>query len=134
MAAGLAFVLLVLPGWGTALRAQAQVRGDASSLAATAWILHNVPRQDVVVVDDYMWTDLRLAGMRPLWLWKADTDPQVTREVLPRGYQSIQYIVLAPQAASTPNTLPTLKAALRHSVVVKSFGDGITAREVIIPH
>jgi hypothetical protein len=97
-AAGLAFVLLVMPGWGTVLREQARVHGDASSLAATAWILRNVPRQDVVVVDDYMWTDLRLAGRHPLWLWTVDTDSQVSREVLPRGYQSIQYIVLAPQA------------------------------------
>jgi len=41
----LTLVRLIMPGWGTALRAQ--VRGDASSLAATAWMLHNVPRVDI---------------------------------------------------------------------------------------
>lgn len=131
LAAAVVFTLLALPRWGAALRQQADVRGDASSLAATAWILRNIPPQDVVVVDDYMWTDLRLAGRYPLWLWKVDTDPQVSRQVLPRGYQSIDYIVLAQQAASTLETLPTLHAALRHSVVVADFGDGITARKVI---
>src|SRR5262249_17258235 len=53
---------------------------------------------------------------------------------LPHGYASIDYIVLAPQASSTLATLPTLKAALEHSRVLKSFGDGITARVVIKPH
>jgi 4-amino-4-deoxy-L-arabinose transferase-like glycosyltransferase len=127
----LTLLILIAPQWGRAIRHQARVNGDAASLAATAWILRNVPRGDVVVVDDYMWTDLRLHGMRPLWLWKTDTDPQVSREVLPHGYRSIDYVVLAPQAPSTLATLPTLRAALAHSVLVKSFGDGITAREII---
>jgi len=85
----------------------------------------------VVVVDDYMWPDLRLHGMRPLWLWKVNTDPQVTREVLPHGYKSIDYIVLGPWGQSTLDLLPTLKAARAHSKIVRTFGDGITAREVI---
>jgi 4-amino-4-deoxy-L-arabinose transferase-like glycosyltransferase len=133
LATALAFLLVIAPQWGNALRQQAKVDGDASSLAATAWILRHVPPRDVVVVDDYMWPDLRLHGRHPLWLWKVNTDPQVTREVLPRGYRSIDYIVLAPQAASTLRTLPTLKAALTHSVLIKSFGDGITARKVTPP-
>jgi hypothetical protein len=126
-----AFALLVAPQWGHALRQQATVHGAASELAATAWILHNVPRRDIVVVDDYMWPDLRLHGMQPLWLWKANTDPQVTRQVLPHGYKSIDYVVLAPQGPSTLAALPTLKAALAHSKLVKSFGGGITARKVV---
>jgi 4-amino-4-deoxy-L-arabinose transferase-like glycosyltransferase len=129
--AALAFAVVVAPQWGTALSQQARVRGDASSRAATAWILRNVPQRDVVVVDDYMWPDLRLHGMRPLWLWKVNTDPQVTREVLPHGYKSIDYIVLGPLGQSTLDLLPTLKAARAHSKIVRTFGDGITAREVI---
>ena len=128
--AAVVLVALVLPRWSGALRAQSTVAGDASSRAATAWIERTIPKGDVVVVDDYMWTDLKLRGWNPLWLWKTDGDPQVTREVLPHGYRSIQYVVLAPQATSTLATEPTLKAALDHSVVVKDFGDGITARRV----
>jgi 4-amino-4-deoxy-L-arabinose transferase-like glycosyltransferase len=131
--AGLAFAAMVVPAWGHALRQQAAVRGDTSELAATAWIERHVPRRDVVVVDDYMWPDLKLRGWNPLWVWKVNTDPQVTREVLPHGYRSISYVVLAPQAGSTLDTLPTLRAALAHSVVVATFGDGITARAVIAP-
>lgn len=130
-AAGLACAALVVSAWGHALAHQSTVRGDASSRAATAWIERHVPKRDVVVVDDYIWTDLKLRGENPLWIWKVDTDPQVTREVLPRGYRSISYVVLAPQAASTLASLPTLRGALAHSVVVATFGDGLTAREVI---
>jgi 4-amino-4-deoxy-L-arabinose transferase-like glycosyltransferase len=133
VAAALVFIMVVAPNWWNALRQQAKVDGDGSELAATAWILDNVPRHDVVVVDDYMWPDLRLHAMSPLWLWKVNTDPWVTKHVLPHGYASIDYVVLAPQASSTLATLPTLKAALQHSRIVKKFGDGITARVVIKP-
>ena len=133
VAAALVFIIMAAPNWWNVLRQQAKIDGDGSSLAATAWILRNVPKRDVVVVDDYMWPDLRLRGMNPLWLWKVNTDPWVTKHVLPHGYASIDYVVLAPQAPSTLATLPILKAALRHSRIVKTFGDGITARVVIKP-
>jgi hypothetical protein len=129
-----AFAVVVAPGWWHSLESQASVRADAGELAATAWIERNVPPGTVVVVDDYMWPDLKIhSRVAPLWLWKVNTDPWVTKHVLPDGYASIGYIVLAPQAPSTLATLPTLKAALDHSRLVKTFGDGITARVVIKP-
>lgn len=129
-----ASAVMVAPGWWHSLESQAKVYGDASELAATAWIEHNVPVGAVVVVDDYMWPDLKIhSHVYPLWLWKVDTDPWVTKHVLPHGYASIDYLVLAPQAPSTLASLPTLQAALDHSRVVKTFGDGITARVVIRP-
>jgi 4-amino-4-deoxy-L-arabinose transferase-like glycosyltransferase len=129
-----AFAAIVAPGWWHSLESQASVKGDAGELAATAWIERNVPPGTVVVVDDYMWPDLKIhSRVYPLWLWKVNTDPWVTRHILPHGYASIGYIVLAPQAPSTLATLPTLIAALDHSRIVKTFGDGITARVVITP-
>ena len=129
-----AFAVMAVPGWWHSLESQAKVKGDADELAATAWIERNIPRGTVVVVDDYMWPDLKIhSRVYPLWLWKTDTDPWVTQHVLPHGYASIGYIVLAPQAASTLASLPTLKAALDHSRIVETFGDGITARVVIKP-
>lgn len=132
------FALVVAPAWLHSLVSQAKVDGDASELAATAWIEHHIPRGSVVVVDDYMWPDLKIHNnlnpVYPVWLWKVNTDPWVTRHVLPHGYASIDYIVLAPQAASTLASLPTLKAALEHSRVVRSFGDNITAYVVTKPH
>jgi hypothetical protein len=130
-AAAVPLVAFVLPGWWGTLSAQSTVHGDAAELAATTWVEQHIPKPDVVVVDDYMWPDLKLRGWNPLWLWKVNTDPQVTREVLPLGYRSIQYIVLTTQAGSTLATLPTLKAALAHSVVVRSFGDDLAVRRVV---
>lgn len=132
--AAAAFAVVVAPGWSHALETQARVRGDAGELAATAWVERNVPAGAVVVVDDYMWPDLKIhSRVYPLWLWKVNTDPWITKHVLPDGYASIGYIVLAPQASSTLAALPTLKAALDHSRLVATFGDGITARVVIRP-
>jgi hypothetical protein len=128
------FAAIAAPGWWHSLQSQATVHGDAGELAATAWIERYVPAGTVVVVDDYMWPDLKLhSDVYPLWLWKVNTDPWITRHVLPDGYASIGYIVLAPQADSTLATLPTLKAALDHSRVVRTFDDGITVRVVIKP-
>jgi len=128
------FAAMAAPGWCHSLASQARVNGDAGELAATAWIERNVPPGTVVVVDDYLWPDLKLhSHVYPLWIWKVDTDPWITKHVLPDGYANIGYIVLAPQTPSTLATLPTLKAALDHSRIVKTFGDGITARVVIRP-
>lgn len=128
------FAVMVTPGWWHSLYNHANVHADAGELAATAWIEHNVPRGSVVVVDDYMWPDLKMhSHVYPLWLWKTNTDPWVTKHVLPDGYASISYLVLAPQPPSTLATQPTLKAALDHSRIVKTFGDGVTARVVIKP-
>jgi 4-amino-4-deoxy-L-arabinose transferase-like glycosyltransferase len=127
-------LIFVVPGWWDTATRQSTVRGDATELAATAWVEQHVPKRDVVVTDDYLWPDLKLRGWNPLWLSKIDTDPQVMAEVLPHGYKSIQYIVLYAQAVSSPVTLdamPTMKAALAHSVLVRSFGGGLTVRRVI---
>ncbi len=134
MAGIVAFGVALAPGWWQSLTSQAKVDGAASSLAATAWIENNLPRGSVVVVDDYMWPDLKMHSVvYPVWLWKVNTDSWITKHVLPHGYASIDYIVLAPQPPDTLARLPTLRAALEHSRVLKTFGDGITARVVIKP-
>jgi hypothetical protein len=131
LAAAAAFAVLVAPGWARALDRQSTVRGDIGSLAATTWVERHVPKSDVVVVDDYIWPDLKIDGMNPLWMWKVDGDPQVTRMDLPHGWPSIKYIVMTSQASTMLNQLPTLTQAMAHSVVVASFTQGVTVREVI---
>jgi hypothetical protein len=134
VAAAALICVFVIPNWWSTLSSQSTVRGDAAELAATAWVEQHIPKKDVVVTDDYMWPDLKLHGMNPLWLSKIDTDPQVMADVLPHGYKSIQYIVLYSSAVSSPTTLaamPTMAQALDHSVVVRSFGGGLTVRRVI---
>jgi 4-amino-4-deoxy-L-arabinose transferase-like glycosyltransferase len=129
-AAALAFAVLAVPGWARDLYRQSTVDGSAPSRAATAWVEEHVPRQDVVVTDDYIWMDLTLHGFtQPVWLWKLDTDPEVMQTHLPKGYASIDYVVLADQASSTLATLPSLKQALARSHVVARFGE-IVIRKV----
>jgi Dolichyl-phosphate-mannose-protein mannosyltransferase len=127
------FAVFVAPTWCTTLSRQANVNGAAPELAATAWIEHHVPKGAVVVVDDYMWTDIEMDGRAatPLSIWKVNGDPWVTRHILPDGYKSIDYVVLTPQSSSTIATMPTLEAALMHSKPVENFGDGLIAHMVI---
>lgn len=127
--AALVAAVLVLPAWVGTLREQARVDGSANSRAATRWVEDNVPRDAVVVTDDYIWMDLKLAGFtKPVWLWKVDTDPAVMADILPAGVASIDYVVMADQADSTLASLPTLREGVAESTVVVRFGDIIVRR------
>jgi hypothetical protein len=127
--AGALAALLVLPGWVGTLRHQATLDGSANSRAATRWVVDNVARDAVVVTDDYIWMDLKLAGFtRPVWLWKVDTDPEVMRDILPDGAAGIDYIVMADQAVSTLADLPTLRQGITSSSEVVRFGEIIVRK------
>jgi 4-amino-4-deoxy-L-arabinose transferase-like glycosyltransferase len=127
--AGVAAVLFVVPQWGSALVRQAGENGASSALRATAWVEAHVPRQDVVVVDDYLWLDLKRAGMNPLWEQKMASDAESQGE-LSDGWRSVNYVVVTGQIIGTLATLPILQQAINHSVPVASFGDGIVVRRV----
>ena len=127
--AGIAGVLLVVPQWGSALVRQAGEYGATSALRATAWVEAHVPRRDVVVVDDYLWLDLKRAGMNPLWEQKMASDAE-SQGALSDGWRSVSYVVVTGQIIGTLATLPILQQAIDHSVPVAGFGDGIVVRRV----
>lgn len=127
--AGVAAALLVVPQWGSALVRQAGRSGAAGSLAATAWVERHVPKKDVVVVDDYLWLDLKRAGMNPLWEQKMGSDSESQGE-LPDGWRSVNYVVVTGQIIGTLATLPILQQAISHSVPVARFAGGIVVRRV----
>ena len=129
VAAGIAALILVVPQWGSALVRQAGTNGDANSLAATAWVEKHVPKSDVVVVDDYLWVDLKRAGLNPLWEQKTASNTESQGE-LPHGWRSIAYIVMSSQFNGQLGQLPLLDQAVNHSVPVASFGGGIVVRRV----
>jgi hypothetical protein len=127
--AGVLAAVLILPGWVTTLRDQAKVDGSADSRAATQWIIDNVARDAVVVTDDYIWMDLKLAGFtKPVWLWKVDTDPAVMADILPAGVASIDYIVIAKLAGTTLDELPTIRQGMTESTEVVRFGEVIVRK------
>ena len=81
---------------------------------------------NIVVCDAYPWLDIKLhTRATPLYLWQIDSDPQIMRNELPRGYRNISYLVLDPKSpltfAARPGR-PTLQQAISHSAVVKTFG------------
>ncbi|HEX4090202.1 MAG TPA: phospholipid carrier-dependent glycosyltransferase [Trebonia sp.] len=129
LTAGVAAVLFVVPAWGTALVHQAGENGAASSLNAAAWVEAHVPKKDVVAVDDYLWLDLKRAGMNPLWEQKMASNSESQGE-LGNGWRSVDYVVVTPQIMGTLATLPILQQAINHSVQVAGFGGGIAVRRV----
>jgi hypothetical protein len=122
--AALVLVGYVLPQWVSYLDSNSTTHGNVPYLEAAAWAERNVPKGDVVVVDDYLWVDLKTHGLNPLWLWKinASTAPD---------WETIKYIIIQPQSAGTVASMPSLQGAYQHSVLVKNFGGGLTARRVI---
>ena len=122
--AALLFAGYVLPQWVGYLDRNSTVHGNVPYLQAAAWAEHNVPKGDVVVVDDYLWVDLKTHGLDPLWLWK------VSPATAP-DWETIKYIIIQPQSAGTLASMPALQGAYQHSVLVKNFGGGLTARRVI---
>ncbi|MFB9180577.1 glycosyltransferase family 39 protein [Dactylosporangium sucinum] len=130
LAAAAAAAVLVVPAWATTLYDQSKTDGSADSRAATRWVVDHIPHDAVVVTDDYIWMDLKLAGFtKPVWLWKLDTDPEVMQMYLPAGAASIDYVVMTDQADSTLAALPTLRDGVADSTVVVRFG-AILVRKV----
>jgi hypothetical protein len=127
-----AFAAVAAPSWTRALVAQSHADAPADTIAAEHWVEQHASPGDVVVVNDYMWTDLKIhSKVTPLWLWKIDLDPWVMKNVLPKGWRSIDYIIWAPLSTAVDlSELPTLKTALAHAKLVRSFGDEITAYKV----
>jgi hypothetical protein len=120
----LLFAAAALPSWASQLNTNSTANGDAPYLTAATWTQQNVAKGDTVVVDDYLWVDMKRDGLNPLWTWK------INHQTTPDGWKSIDYIILQPQSAGTLAGIPALKDAYAHSVLVKDFGNGLTVRRV----
>jgi hypothetical protein len=120
------FVSVIGPHWLGSLQQQSRYNGFAAENAAVAWVSEHVATGDMVVCDAYPWLDIKLrTHATPVYLWQIDSDPQVMRTELPRGYKSISYMLLEPSSSLAFAALPgrpTLQQAISHSTVVKRFG------------
>ncbi|WP_462203633.1 hypothetical protein [Frankia sp. CcWB3] len=125
----------VIPDWTPKIRTALTRDASAPSREATRWFLANISSEGTVITDDIAWTDLTIAGRRPLpvWFYKLDLDPQV-RGRFPHGWRDVDYLMMGKPPDSVLGEIPLVAEALRHSVVLKSFGDGeIEIRRVIVP-
>jgi hypothetical protein len=123
LALGLVGVLTV--SWTPRLRQMMTVTQQQPLRSATTWLADNVPRNNVVVVHDSIWTDLvHRYGFnpRPIMIYKLDSDPAV-RDNLTR----IDYLVVPDwyyRTGDAAQKYPTLMEARKHAVAVASFGTG----------
>jgi len=113
--------VVVAPAWASGIRRQMTEDRDVAMRTAQAWIIDNVDRDAVVLVEDSLWVDLVRAGFDPdsvTWFYKLDLDPAVQ---VPGGWRGIDYVVLS---ATPPDidALPKLQETLAHSETVEAFG------------
>ena len=111
--------------WVPRLQPMMTVTQEQPLRSATTWLADNVPRNNVIVVHDSIWTDLvHRYGFnpRPIMIYKLDSDPAV-RDNLGR----VDYLVVPDWyylIGDAAQKYPTLVEARKHAVVVATFGAG----------
>ncbi|MGW1166092.1 ArnT family glycosyltransferase [Streptomyces sp. NPDC002550] len=119
----------VVPHWYDGDRTAVTADANRPYRQASHWLGTEVadPEDTRVLVDDALWLDLVHAGYRPglgaIWFYKADLDPAVTK-TMPHGWRDIDYVVASPTVRRDAKDLPTVRAAIRHSTPVATFGTG----------
>jgi hypothetical protein len=114
----------VAPRWAAQLASMTTVASPPELAEATHWVADNVPRDQVLVVHDAIWTDLvhqyGFAKDDVIMAYKLDADPAVHERlthldylVVPDWYYTIK-----------DGKYPTLIEAQRHGVPVVHFGTG----------
>jgi hypothetical protein len=130
-----AFVLAATLPWARSWQTATTTDSTGPLRDTTSWVTTHVPRDAVIVVDDYHWPELVLRGYtNPVLFTKVDLDPAVQRRPLSRGWESVDYVVLPHLDDATMRELPTVATAIRNSVVVATFGDDeFVVRQVVKP-
>jgi hypothetical protein len=119
-------VSFVAPDWQAKISVLTTVDQDESSREAVDWIAENVSRDNLLIVESVMWMDLVQHGFdqpKPVWLFKTETDPEVTKEI--GSWQGIDYVILyGPTVGATDfnNAFPTVSQAIVNAELVREFG------------
>ena len=139
--AGLVALTAIGPVWLTKLRAHMTTDAVAPLTAAREWIVHHVPKDSRILVDDTLWVDLVERGFDPdlgvVWFYKLDftnnLDPSVARR-LPGGWREFDYLVSTPiirtALSDQPDGLTEVRTMHERSAVLATFGEGGAEVEV----
>ncbi|ALU39649.1 hypothetical protein AS188_07665 [Kocuria flava] len=127
--AGLCVVVLALPAAQWAERHTDLLHRDANAdrAAAVRWVAAQVPEEDTLLVPYAAWVELAERRRDGPWetiaLEKADLDPEF-REVHPRGWREVEWVVLGPDSRRTVDRLElsTVLQALAHAEVAFTAG------------
>jgi hypothetical protein len=128
-----ASVVMVGPQWRGGLEQAMTEDQSQPPKQAVAYVTSHIPRGSTMLVDDNLWTDLVRHGFdpNPVWFYKLDLDPEIKARYK-NGWRDVDYVVLRGLTPSILRDLPLVAAAIQHSEVVASFGDGeITVRRVL---
>jgi cellulose synthase/poly-beta-1,6-N-acetylglucosamine synthase-like glycosyltransferase len=127
--------LYVVPRWAGADHAAMTVRMDGSERATENWLVAHVDHKQRIILRDDFWIYLIEHGYdsRPVKggfnsptlvsYWPLDYDPAV-KKAFPQGWQDFNYIVVTQDMLDTLSQTPSVAAAINHSRVVASFGQG----------
>ncbi len=106
---------------------------------AIEWIKEHVPPSSHMIIDQYMWTDLRdnYPDIYTFahYYWKVEDDPAIRDAVFHNDWRNIDYVVATPQMLvdAGRNHMTFVEAAIDHSTVIAHFDTGgwpIDIREV----
>lgn len=123
----IALIFIVVPAWQPKLARITSVDADASSRQTVQWAIDNIPRDNRMVVESALWTDLEAAGFKqpqPVWIYKTETDPAVAREL--GGWKGIDYVIInGPTLGGTKfeKSFPTISTAIENSRLAAEFGE-----------
>jgi Dolichyl-phosphate-mannose-protein mannosyltransferase len=121
------------PAWARTDRRLMTEDHNVAARAAKTWISHSVPHDSNILVDDVFWIDLVRDGRpanRVVSVLKLDLDPEVARR-FPRGWRDIDYVIASPYFRSHPAFGVNASQDMLHSELVKQFGYGPDAIEVL---
>ncbi len=110
-----------------------QTDSTSSQRVAARWIADNVARDTTIIMDSYLWTDLRMSSFtngdpfpNAHYYWPALQDPAVRGGVLHDDWRTIDYLAFSPstEADLERGFLPLVDDALEHADVVQLFPSG----------
>jgi hypothetical protein len=98
---------------------------DQTSLQfdAVRWLSQHVPRESLVVTDNYALLDLRRSLPNAHYYWVVDEDPQVRNEIMKDNWCNIDYLLTTPQMLEDTdrNRLRLISTAYRNSTSIRFY-------------
>lgn len=129
-------LVIVAPRWKQADQVAMTARMDGPEHAAERWLVSHVSHSERLIVGDQYWIYLIEHGFdhHPMHggffsrtvvsYWPLDYDPAV-KKAFPKGWRDFNFIVVTQAMRYTLNQTPTSAAAIAHSRLMATFGQGL---------
>jgi hypothetical protein len=94
---------------------------------ATQWVEEHLPRHSLLIIDEYMWTDLYDSGFTSAhYYWKVEEDPAIRGKIFHDDWRNVDYVITTPQLLGDAqnNNMTLVEDALEHSTLLIHFDSG----------